>query len=365
MKNVAIYGYGNSGKKIADMIVHRGRGKVCCFIDRSADKLRREAVCPIYTLKDFVASEPESRIDCLLISQENPECAEDVFREIFLSGLSIPVGYAPFSRFADGFKWGKVTWMEGRIFLARLVSHLMDSCNLKCKGCSHFANLFEEDSLYGMDPLLNDFFRISKLAYAPCIYLLGGEPLLNPHIGYIVTKVRDIFPDSDIEIVTNGLMIPTLKEDVLVVLREKEIRFSITQYPPTKMTRKRIEAVLTKHEINFSFGEEVQSFRVCFNRPGIFSDGRISQTKCRADYCRFLRYGKLYKCPVSGLVGKYNETFEDYKLPSDEGIDITALNFKELASRMCDPIKLCRYCAEEPRMVPWQVSTHPSASEWY
>ena len=360
---IAIYGYGSSGRKLSD-IISCGGGDGPLFIDRNAADLRRKhPSLSIYTLEEFIELNQGIEIDGILVSTESPEVSEDIFRELWLKRVSFPVGYAPFSRFEEGFDKEHIVWLKNKIFLARLVVHLADSCNLRCKGCSHFANLFDKESMYETDILLDDFFRIASKVYAPCVYLLGGEPLLNPCIGDIVCNVREIFPRSDIEIVTNGLLITELKENLLTLLYRNRVRFSITQYPPTSKIRDEIEKILKEHEIRYHITDIVESFRACFSRSERLSDGKVSQKRCGADYCRFIRYGKLYKCPVSGMVYKYNNIFGRC-FPDDEGIDIDAPNFKELALKMCNPIELCKFCAEEPRMFAWKQSLHPTEDEW-
>lgn len=300
-----------------------------------------------------------------MVSLENPERAEDVCRQLERCTEGRPVGYIPNNRLLGGyFTEKKITWLRGRVFLARLVVHLMDSCNLKCRGCSHFSNLFGEGEEYDFAALLSDWEKIRELAYAPCLYLLGGEPLLNPRIEAIVCEARRLFEDSDIEIVTNGLQLPKMSDSFFRLAADKRVHFSITMYPPTWKQREEIRMLLEAHRLEYTMGQLVSEFRACFNPPGKYSSGQISMSACGADYCRFLRQGKLYKCPVAALTYKYNEHFGAC-LPYGEGIDLNAADFRQQALAMCKPIELCRYCAERPKMREWQVSTQPVAEEWY
>ena len=275
------------------------------------------------------------------------------------------VGYAPASRFAMGyFAPERITWLDGRAFLARIVVHLADSCNLKCRGCSHFANLFDEPG-YDFDTMIRDFETIRKVAYAPCVYLLGGEPLLNPRIEEIMHETRRLFPDSDIEIITNGLLVPKMPESFFESVAGNGVRINITMYPPTWEQRDKIDAVLRKYRIHHMFSSKVEDFRAPFNPPGRLSDAGVAMKACGADYCRFLRNGRLYKCPVAALAYQYDACFGEDLLPREAGIDIGASDFHEQALRLCEPVKLCRYCAEQPRLQAWKVSTQPEAGDWY
>ncbi len=117
--------------------------------------------------------------------------------------------------------------------------HVINSCNLRCQGCNHLANfgyegLFTENELVEwINPWKNrlSFKRIS---------LLGGEPLLNPHLKNICVAYRRLFPSAEtkLRITTNGILInkcPWLKE----LIQEYNIHVQVslhvlngrTQYP--------------------------------------------------------------------------------------------------------------------------------------
>ena len=65
----------------------------------------------------------------------------------------------------------------------RFEIHLCDHCNLNCKGCGHFSPLAQKRFL---DPAVfeRDCRQLSKLSNRKIelIDLMGGEPLLHPHI---------------------------------------------------------------------------------------------------------------------------------------------------------------------------------------
>lgn len=85
---------------------------------------------------------------------------------------------------------------------------------------------------------------------------------------------------------------------------------------------------------------------------------------CGASYCHFIRRGKLYKCPIAGLIYKYNEYFDVNYFPDDDGISVDDEKFIDKVRKINEPIKLCRFCAEKPVMFPWKVSTKPMQDEW-
>lgn len=56
---------------------------------------------------------------------------------------------------------------------------------------------------------------------------------------------RNLYPEADIEIVTNGLLIPNLDEKVLLSIRENDVFLSISPYIPTLKIKKKLRKYLT------------------------------------------------------------------------------------------------------------------------
>ena len=88
-----------------------------------------------------------------------------------------------------------------------LETHLVDHCNLKCKGCGHFSSLSEK-RYTDVDIFKRDLMRLSGLFdNISRIRLMGGEPLLHPDVLGFVKSSRLAFPNADIWVVTNGLLL--------------------------------------------------------------------------------------------------------------------------------------------------------------
>ena len=362
----AIWGYGNSGRALSDKINYATKDKVIGFIDKNATSLRTSGMKkPVYTLDEILSNEIWHDIDGVLVSVENRNNCEDIFRTYCKKNVDKPIAYAPNSR-VNMAHVAPIVWLKKeQVFLAGLQMHLMDSCNLNCRGCSHFSNLFEKGTEYSHEILLRDLERISQLIYTPRITLLGGEPLLNPRLADISSEARRLFPFSDIEVFTNGLLIPQLPDSIWPILRKNNVKYSITMYPPTVKAWPHIKAILDYQGINYIQTSSVVEFRQCYNKEGGVSHGDKSMQECGAAYCRFLRNGRLYKCPLAAMVFKYNDYFGIERLPYDEGLDITAKNFATKFIELDQPIELCKHCAEKPRMVPWQISNSPDKNEWF
>ena len=86
--------------------------------------------------------------------------------------------------------------------------HLVEHCNLKCKGCDNFSPLANEEYV-DVKQYKADFERMAELFgdNAERIDLYGGEPLLHPQIIELIRITRDSFPQSPITILTNGILL--------------------------------------------------------------------------------------------------------------------------------------------------------------
>ena len=110
--------------------------------------------------------------------------------------------------------------------------HLTDHCNLNCQMCDHFSPLAEE---YYLD--LQDFQKqMERLSFlfhneAQFIRLLGGEPLLHPDVVSFFPITRACFPETDIKLYTNGLLLPAQTDAFWEACTKYNIIIVITKYP--------------------------------------------------------------------------------------------------------------------------------------
>ena len=100
-----------------------------------------------------------------------------------------------------------------RTFLKNIEFQIVDHCNLNCRGCAHFSNISEKNSIDARVLVKNmDQFN-KRVGYVYSVALMGGEPLLHPDIVDIIEYTRDRFPISEIRIVTNGLLLDRMPKE--------------------------------------------------------------------------------------------------------------------------------------------------------
>lgn len=139
----------------------------------------------------------------------------------------------------------------GRINLIQF--DITDKCNLNCALCSHFSPLVKEENKYSVQQFAKDVCRPQELTeHIENIGLWGGETLLHPQLDEIINIVRKAFPNSELEVGTNGILLPSISDKVLDAVRENDCTFRISGYPPTMKILDKIEERLRNKGIKYS-----------------------------------------------------------------------------------------------------------------
>jgi organic radical activating enzyme len=241
--------------------------------------------------------------------------------------------------------------------------HISDNCNLNCKGCTHFANLFHKTEL-DIQKVEMNFKRLAELFEVSMIRLMGGEPLMSPFLFKCIDIARKYFPNANIFIVTNGLLIPNLSEDTCAIIRENKIKLKISIYKPTYIIIDAIEQFLIKKNIMHFYGNGdthysqnmiIQTFHTCLSEPAN-RKAYVNRVSCYNEYCWFLNDNKLYKCGYPPLSYKLNEVCgTNYICDNDDGFDIFAEeNGWNIIQRLTGHIPFCRYCSSKKRKFLWE-----------
>ncbi len=378
MKKILIWGAGEFGIKTMRNLERR-HIEVSAFIDsnvRLQDKKIDKKVA-IWSFEKCKERYKEQEI-CVLISAIN---AKNIF-EIFalLDSLSWDVGLIkPYNFIADKdidiqdtsddneILWKRLNGKESNV-VPRMEMNIIDGCNLKCKACTHFSSLYAEDAVCSMKEFtesLNDLRRAGKLLR---LRLLGGEPFLIDNLPDYLEYARRVFPESDIELVTNGLLIPQMSEQWIHCLEKHRITIVISLYPPTVKIQGKIEDVLSKSTIIWKYdGNEIREFgRNLTLKPA--QDMFVSSQKCLAVGCTFLRNRRLYKCPFEGLISDFGEFYNLKMEIPDTGYKVDQGGDKDLYEHIkqlaLEPVEMCRYCSEALEWIPWEVCAKPELKDW-
>ncbi|NDV47348.1 radical SAM protein [Paludibacter sp. 221] len=230
--------------------------------------------------------------------------------------------------------------------------HLTDHCNLNCRGCDNFSPLAPATSYADIEVFEKDCTRIAKLMEGRIdeIQLLGGEPLLHPKIIDFMEITRKCFPNTPINIVSNGLLLPKQTTEFWESCRKNDIHIIVTKYP-VKLDYKKIEQHVRAQGVAFSYygnTEKVDKTMQCIplDVEGK-QDARDSFLRCsRANRCISLDGGKIYTCSLIPYVKYFNKHFnKDLVVSPADYIDIyEAKSGDEILDFVSKPVPFCRYC---------------------
>lgn len=365
---VAIWGAGKFGRYVYDQIKDREDIEVQCFLDSNpniaGEKIDQKSIFAPEQLQE----NSKILIDYILVSFLNGIC---IYSQL-LQFDDIRVGIVKDRVFIDtlGFKKSleddsNIFWVDNNRPLLRAVeTNVVDYCNLNCKGCSHFSNLYASGDKIPFDTYCNDLEQLSRKVNIQMFSILGGEALLNERIVEYIDFSRKALPYADILLITNGLLIPVQKEEFFLCCIRNNISIEITEYLPTSRMKDQIICILEKYGVRYRFREKIDTFMKNIDLSGT-ADKYYAMQHCLQNDCNFLRNGRIYKCPFEALGNRFFEHFQfDIRLAG--GVDIYAndLDWQEMVSKLeKEPVDACRYCGKG-EWFTWEWSNSPTAEEW-
>lgn len=249
--------------------------------------------------------------------------------------------------------------------LKYLEMHVANGCNLNCKGCTHFSNLYQKNDLVDLEDFSKQLEILSKKCNLLKLRLMGGEPLLNPQIERYLETARCNFPTTELYLVTNGLLLLSKHEEFFDKLKELHIIVCISWYPPTAGKRDEILRKLDEHGVlHMENLEDIYEFTKCLTLQHTH-DGEQAIKKCGMAKCTILKDYKIYKCSFMAYCGKLNERFGT-NLVQEKGFSIESSveEWKEMLSRLEEPMPFCRYCTDTPVAYEWNGGRVPALEDW-
>lgn len=370
--NFAVFGTKKEALYLAEEIKKHSLGRIEAFVDNDYTKqntiINKITVISVEQLQEVYGI----KIDAVIVAVRGSNSRLAILNQ--LKGKNIlDVGLFKFS-YCDYKKEIEnlddcIVWTNkiSKPILPYVECNIVDSCNLKCKACSHYSNLCEDNVFTDYEEFCSDLEQLSEKVYVNQLRLLGGEPLLHPDLKKILIESRNILPYADISVVTNGLLIPKIENELFEIMRSNNIGFHISRYIPTNKILNNLIDILDKENVDYLIeGEVVSNFVKSLNIQGDSNPEKALQV-CIESGCRFLRKGRIYKCPNEGLIEIFSSKYEYKNTPEKRGVDIYDGNIdwqEQLNEYLYKPIEMCRYCAEKLETIHWEVQTKPQKQDW-
>ena len=251
--------------------------------------------------------------------------------------------------------------------------HLSEHCNLNCMGCNNFSCIAEPEFV-DPDEFKRDFTRMGELFGHVCdrIYLLGGEPLLNPDIITLMKIARENFTDGNIYVFTNGILLPKKGPEFWTACHDNNIGILISAYP-IKIDIDAIRSLSEKFSVcvNWAWDQqenERNTFHVATINLSGDSSIPVNFYMCtRGNQCITLSHGRLFTCTFAPHVHHFNKFFGQHiEITEADYINIYSdITSDEILNRLREPIPACRYCvtAKPSRKFTWGL-TRKDIHEW-
>lgn len=254
------------------------------------------------------------------------------------------------------------SWPSGRPTLHYLEFHLADHCNMNCGGCTHFAPMADR-WFADVGRVAEDFARLKALfGNIRHVRVMGGEPLLHPGCTRFLRIVRDAFPRTRLELVTNGLLLPSQPESFWADCRATGTIVSLSVYPPV---RTRLDDIRTRCcRENVPLETKDSSMFMTRYEPLGNVDVRKAFRQCRGKsfFCPILREGRIYRCAM-GCYAAYWNRAAAAKLPVEDGLPLDAATGPEILDYLMRPMPTCAYCSPTARYFAWRNGA-PKLEDW-
>ena len=316
----------------------------------------------VYTLEELVELYAAKTVEAVILIDGSQQAWIRVFREKGIDRIyGIPSKYLMMETIPDHEKGNLVCEADDLPSeLSQLEIHLADHCNLNCKGCAHFSNLVQEEVFPDLSTFEKDIQRLSELFdNIREFFFLGGEPLLNPQVKDFLYAYRKAFPYSCINLVTNGLLILVMDEDLIRAVKETGCKLNISNY--NCLDSERIVRFLEEKGLSYDLRQGKGSFTKYLNSEGNGDEDVFRH--CGRKWCTFLRDGRIAACSQPFTIRYFNRYFHTHFSEEGSFSLYEDLNGKEMLRRLQQPMEACKYCTYDMEYT-WDSGVTPDVSDW-
>lgn len=195
-----------------------------------------------------------------------------------------------------------------RVPVINLEMNVVYGCNLKCEYCTHLGRFMK--GMVPLDELLYWYRSWNTKIHPQNVRIMGGEPLLHPHLEAILQETRHHWADSRIELITNGLLLPKMKSFLFETIREVRAAVTVSKHFDDVYYNTAFKtglAVLQNHGIRPNISKNHQRWMKCYRIDANgdahphHSDPQKAWKICYVkNRCTTLLNNCLYRCPQLG-----------------------------------------------------------------
>lgn len=359
--NVAIITWGDESRILCDLLHRNGYNIVCIIEDNNCKWDLRYKEAPIVSSGKGAVMFEAGSIEKFIVPSLDEQLNYRAEKMISAYGIDLDnLLYAPIEtlkgELSDGEKIAKICLYTERTELETMEIHAAEHCNLNCKNCSMFCGLVEtcdfpcyQEFEEGIKQLKNFFPHIKKFR------IIGGEPLLNPELDKYIRLIRNVYPYTDIRLISNGILVTKMSDQLIQTIIDNDVTFIVTQYISLKHSIDEINRFLSKTGIRYIVTEAVLEFQKIYNALGDFD---IDENFYRCHWkgsCATMYGTKIATCYVPFVIHYLSDKF-NLAIEETGKIDLMeeGLTAQEIIKRMHTPFDMCRYCAPKGNWTEWE-----------
>ena len=359
--NVAIITWGDESRILYDLLHRNGYNIVCIIEDNNCKWDLRYKEAPIVSSGKGAVMFEAGSIEKFIVPSLDEQLNYRAEKMISAYGIDLDnLLYAPIEtlkgELSDGEKIAKICLYTERTELETMEIHAAEHCNLNCKNCSMFCGLVEtcdfpcyQEFEEGIKQLKNFFPHIKKFR------IIGGEPLLNPELDKYIRLIRNVYPYTDIRLISNGILVTKMSDQLIQTIIDNDVTFIVTQYISLKHSIDEINRFLSKTGIRYIVTEAVLEFQKIYNALG---DSDIDENFYRCHWkgsCATMYGTKIATCYVPFVIHYLSDKF-NLAIEETGKIDVMeeGLTAQEIIKRMHTPFDMCRYCAPKGNWTEWE-----------
>ena len=359
--NVAIITWGDESRILYDLLRRNGYNIVCIIEDNNCKWDLRYKEAPIVSSGKGAVMFEAGSIEKFIVPSLDEQLNYRAEKMISAYGIDLDnLLYAPIEtlkgELSDGEKIAKICIYTERTELETMEIHAAEHCNLNCKNCSMFCGLVEtcdfpcyQEFEEGIKQLKNFFPHIKKFR------IIGGEPLLNPELDKYIRLIRNVYPYTDIRLISNGILVTKMSDQLIQTIIDNDVTFIVTQYISLKHSIDEINRFLSKTGIRYIVTEAVLEFQKIYNALG---DSDIDENFYRCHWkgsCATMYGTKIATCYVPFVIHYLSDKF-NLAIEETGKIDLMeeGLTAQEIIKRMHTPFDMCRYCAPKGNWTEWE-----------
>ncbi len=264
-----------------------------------------------------------------------------------------------------------VIWLRRKVLkrkpvLFQFEVHLVDHCNLECKGCDRFATMCEP-AFADLTEFTEDMARMAGLFSAVRrVHLVGGEPLLHPQVLEFCKVTRATFKKARITLRTNGTLLMAQDEPFWDALAQDRITLLVDLYP-VDVPALEIDLMGKQRGVKVEWVDGSEKSKLPID-PRAIADPAESFRQCQGFYNRpLLRDGRLYPCAYVAFGDVFRERF---RLPGLQVYPTDWIGIRDepdpelVFSFLRNPVHWCTNCDFGNRMQFDWAPTQRHLSEW-